>query len=126
MALQKCKECGKEISSDAKTCPQCGKPQPKRSPWGCAIIAVIFLFIMISALSNQTPSTPDTPPAGSDPASATDAQIYREFEICMNSAKKQIGDNKLEARRVAAGCMMQLEKYGKKRAKKAFDLYYDL
>lgn len=26
MALIKCKECGKEISSQSKTCPNCGNP----------------------------------------------------------------------------------------------------
>jgi predicted amidophosphoribosyltransferase len=26
MALIKCPECGKEISSDAESCPHCGKP----------------------------------------------------------------------------------------------------
>jgi seryl-tRNA(Sec) selenium transferase len=56
----------------------------------------------------------------------TDDQIYREFEICMNRAKAQIGDNKLEARRQATSCMMQLSKYGHDRAKKAFNIYWDL
>lgn len=27
MAMKKCKECGKEISKDAKVCPNCGKKQ---------------------------------------------------------------------------------------------------
>jgi len=31
MAMTKCKECGKEISSSAKTCPNCGKDQRKFS-----------------------------------------------------------------------------------------------
>jgi uncharacterized membrane protein YvbJ len=26
MALIKCKECGKEVSSEAKNCPNCGYP----------------------------------------------------------------------------------------------------
>ena len=28
MALAKCLECGKEVSRSAKTCPNCGKPDP--------------------------------------------------------------------------------------------------
>jgi hypothetical protein len=58
--------------------------------------------------------------------STTDAQIYREFEICMNKAKKIVDDNKLEGRAIAANCMMQLKKYGDKRAKKAFNTYFYL
>ena len=30
MALIKCPECGKEISSNAVTCPNCGNPVPKK------------------------------------------------------------------------------------------------
>lgn len=28
MALSKCVECGKEVSTTAKTCPSCGNPEP--------------------------------------------------------------------------------------------------
>lgn len=28
MALIRCKECGKEVSSSAVTCPHCGVPEP--------------------------------------------------------------------------------------------------
>jgi hypothetical protein len=31
MALVTCRECGKQISSDARACPHCGKVQPDRS-----------------------------------------------------------------------------------------------
>ncbi|MCX5825332.1 MAG: hypothetical protein NTY86_18020 [Deltaproteobacteria bacterium] len=126
MALKKCKECDKEISTDAKVCPQCGKPQPKRSPWGCAIVAVIAVIIFMFAISNQSPTTPRTPPVGSDPATATDEQIYREFEVCMNEAKKTVGDDKLKGQAIAGNCMLGLKKYGDKRAQKAFKLYFNL
>lgn len=32
MALIKCKECGHEISDEALTCPNCGKPQRDKLP----------------------------------------------------------------------------------------------
>ena len=28
MAMSKCKECGKAVSTEAKTCPKCGLPKP--------------------------------------------------------------------------------------------------
>jgi hypothetical protein len=58
--------------------------------------------------------------------SITDDQIYREYERCMNSAKGYIDSDKLEARRQAAVCVTQLAKYGDARAKRAFNIYWNL
>ena len=69
MALAKCKECGKKVSTSAKTCPSCGVPSPtkkekntethlgikKGSPEGNAIgiiIMVAFWGIVIFAILN--------------------------------------------------------------------------
>ena len=30
MAMSKCKECGKSVSTLAKTCPKCGVPNPTK------------------------------------------------------------------------------------------------
>lgn len=30
MALEPCRECGHEVSTEAETCPQCGVPNPTR------------------------------------------------------------------------------------------------
>ncbi len=127
MALKKCSECGKEISTEAKDCPHCGKPQRKKTRWGLLIsIGLILLVLFMWVASMQPPTTQSMPVIGSDPKIATDAQIYREFEICMNEAKKTVGDNKLEGQAIAARCMMGLKKYGDMRAKKVFNLYFDL
>lgn len=32
MALQPCRECGRMVSTEASTCPQCGVPDPTQSP----------------------------------------------------------------------------------------------
>ena len=66
MALKKCKECGKEVSSKAANCPSCGVPiQRKR---GClSTIALIFvaLFVVgiIASLLNSPSGTSTTPEA---------------------------------------------------------------
>jgi len=44
MAMVKCKECGKEISSDAKICPNCGAKIKKKT--GCSIFVISFIGIM--------------------------------------------------------------------------------
>lgn len=43
MALKKCKECGTQVSSSAKTCPNCGK---KLKHTGLIIFTFIFVIIL--------------------------------------------------------------------------------
>ena len=54
MALKTCKECGKEISTKADKCPNCGAPIKKKSQVGClgAVIIIIFVLILIGWISN--------------------------------------------------------------------------
>ncbi len=46
MALKKCVECGKEISSSAKICPHCGKRNPTISSLQKFITFILFCFII--------------------------------------------------------------------------------
>lgn len=68
MALKKCKECGKEVSTKAKECPSCGAPVKSSSSVGClTIIAIIFIIGMIGSLfdndkSDKTSRTQTTTP----------------------------------------------------------------
>lgn len=59
----KCKACGAEIATSAKTCPQCGAPNKKM---GClpTFLCVIVIFVAIIAVAailggGETPNTPD-------------------------------------------------------------------
>jgi len=67
MALIKCKECGNDISTQAKTCPKCGAPRPKRSISLRRILIGTFLLgltlIVIGNISshNEVQSTAMTP-----------------------------------------------------------------
>lgn len=74
--LVKCKECGEEVSTEAKACPKCGAPveitlgdkmiaasasPPKKKP-GCLTqillgIVGIFVLIIIGAIFTDTPET---------------------------------------------------------------------
>lgn len=51
MALRTCKECGKEVSSRADKCPNCGAPV-KRKGIGCCggILILLFIGIIASAI----------------------------------------------------------------------------
>lgn len=65
MALTRCPECKKEISTKAGACPHCGyvKPKPKQYGCGTVILISIVVGIWVSAISpnHQTTSKPPTP-----------------------------------------------------------------
>jgi len=71
--LVKCKDCGHEISKQAKSCPQCGAPQ-KRKTSGCAWIALVLLGLFLYALikgggaSSRVTPPPATPKPTAAPA----------------------------------------------------------
>ncbi|MFH2120927.1 MAG: hypothetical protein ABIJ25_11105 [Pseudomonadota bacterium] len=69
MALQKCHDCGKDVSSEAKSCPNCGaitrrieiKPRQHNKPNGCLIIVgILFAFVMLVALINECEKNSNT------------------------------------------------------------------
>src|SRR5688500_8523936 len=48
MALQACRECGKQVSTNAATCPHCGTPAPtKPAATGAILKAVVGLVVFV-------------------------------------------------------------------------------
>ncbi|MDP1859702.1 MAG: zinc ribbon domain-containing protein [Gemmatimonadaceae bacterium] len=84
MAMGNCRECGKEVSSEAKSCPHCGVARPvptdpKAAAIGCAVmlgIGVLFYWGVCSGPST-TPGYVSSAPApavsGCDAAAAVAA-----------------------------------------------------
>ncbi|GEM_PF-4094550 len=127
MAEKQCPKCKMMIDQGATKCPHCRSTVgTSMGTWIIAGILVLFLISFMSGVSKNSSSISSTPDVSSNPATATDDQIYREFEICMNDAKKALPENKLEGRRQAAFCVGELSKYGNKRAKKAMAMYFDM
>ncbi len=60
MALKTCKECRKQISTEAKVCPNCGKKNPTASSTHPIVWAmlVIGIFVLIGSLSSNSSSSP--------------------------------------------------------------------
>lgn len=64
MALKSCRECKKEVSTEAKTCPHCGATSPTKKPastkdtmiGAVAIIAVVAIGIAVSGESDAEKS----------------------------------------------------------------------
>ncbi len=67
MALKKCPECKKEISSQAKACPHCGAKQINKIAAGCgAIVGLAIVAVIIGSIISGTSKKPDQssiPPA---------------------------------------------------------------
>lgn len=78
MALLKCTECGKEVSSKASTCPNCGAPV-KASKVGCIgkfFIGLLLLFLV----SLFVPKLEQPKQAGQQQRAAEDAELNTKIE----------------------------------------------
>jgi uncharacterized protein (UPF0333 family) len=76
VSLRPCQECKKEISSDAKACPNCGKQQTTGSNHGCLIIIIVLVVVGVigrMASHDSSDSAKSTPPSGTVSTSSTDA-----------------------------------------------------
>lgn len=67
MATRKCKDCGNQVSTRAKQCPQCGAPVKRKS--GClGAIALLFLvFVVIGIISSSVDQKPKPKPKSPAP-----------------------------------------------------------
>jgi hypothetical protein len=73
MALAKCRECGHEVSTEAKTCPGCGVSKPtKRSGPSTGLLVVVFLILLFVFASMFTTPSVDREPSASAPPSERD------------------------------------------------------
>ena len=73
MALIKCKDCGKEVSSKAKACPNCGRAVPKRTSLLTWLFAGFICFVILSAIFRDRSSQSVAPASTATPAATTAA-----------------------------------------------------
>jgi len=74
MALKACRECGKEVSTEAKQCPNCGVAHPTsqmssgtKGALGClAVIGLVTLIGVMSQSGGDQPSPPSRVPPTSN------------------------------------------------------------
>lgn len=81
MALTKCKECGKEISTKAESCPNCGVVLKKKTGslyYLVVVFLVVILLVSIGSLMNNDSTKPE---AGfSMPSVGPEIATFEEYE----------------------------------------------
>ncbi|EAR7150476.1 zinc ribbon domain-containing protein [Salmonella enterica] len=73
MALVKCKECGKPISTEAKQCPHCGCPTGKRDTYPTWAWVVAIFFSVAIASWRMWPSSGEAKKTNTDTTAETSA-----------------------------------------------------
>lgn len=81
MAMTECKECKQEISTKAKTCPNCGVKDPGTKASDVIVLAVIILGISMCS-SDDEPSTSNTSAPAKTAPKKTPEQIAAEEAAC--------------------------------------------
>ena len=97
MAMKPCKECNREISSSAKTCPHCGKDQRN---WFArhkflTFLGIVLAIIVMSSMCGGNEGDPATVVSGNAEdtrevlAEVGDNIITEKFEITITSVKER-------------------------------------
>jgi hypothetical protein len=118
MALVKCTECGKEISNEAPSCPNCGKPTSaaadtgKRKGTGClpmiglivvgTVIATIVGVNLNSDDKSQSPETAQVASAARPVYKTTARALYRDYEANEVATDQKIGNSVVEVTGIIA------------------------
>ncbi len=92
MALQKCHECGKDVSSEAATCPNCGVKVVKKGynkSVGCIIViaAMVVVSMMIGVVSQCSEERNRAAVNQDSVKKATEAREKRKAEFLANTEK---------------------------------------
>ncbi|EKT4488947.1 MULTISPECIES: zinc-ribbon domain-containing protein [Shewanella] len=89
MALVKCKECGEQVSTKAKSCPKCGAKPPKKTSfltWAVLAFIVITVYGAYQQESNMTPEQ--------KAARAEKREVEKAEEAKRDAEKKAAQDEK--------------------------------
>lgn len=100
MALQKCHECGKDVSDEAKNCPSCGaKVVRQKKPVGPLGIAfcVLLLVAFIGAGLDDADSKNQVASTVPDQAASSPSSVDKTFWVYHNTADELTGKSVRQA-----------------------------
>jgi hypothetical protein len=113
MALKKCNECGKEVSTKAESCPNCGAVLRKKTGCLTTIGASFLIFIVLGVLGslmNENSTTPSSKPEAGFKMPSIGKQIvtfdeyqriqnglsYRQVVQIIGAEGEEVSRNKME------------------------------
>jgi hypothetical protein len=73
MALVKCKECGEQVSTSAKSCPKCGAKPPKKTSMFTWVVGFFLVCAVYAAIRTPSAKTSDQAASSSALSSVTTA-----------------------------------------------------
>lgn len=79
MAIRKCRECGNDVSTSAKTCPKCGVSDPAKSRASMSIMKIMPFVIAAAIIYGIRESRDDTaaPPPATQEAPKPDLDLTK-------------------------------------------------
>lgn len=83
----KCKECGKDISTEAKVCPNCGAKSKKNVGILGVIFAGLFGLMVFTCNSPNTTSPKPEPTAAEKAASAKRELVFQKVVLALKTIK---------------------------------------
>lgn len=78
MALVKCKECGEQISTKAKSCPKCGAATPKKTSLFTWFVLVFIIAVIYFSTQSTTPDSASTTSTSKSPTAPTGTKNVKE------------------------------------------------
>jgi hypothetical protein len=107
MALTPCRECKKEVSTGAKSCPHCGAKKPSESATERMIVEfIVLIFIVVFFISFCT--------GGDETSQPKKNENLSEFDICKRKYSKtyrDLGESFLQAdKRALNTCVIERER----------------
>ncbi len=121
MAIKKCEECGKEVSTEAEMCPSCGIVIKKKGSgvfkWVLGIFLGLVTFVLISPLMNNTlslkhSSSHNTPSIENDTVTLEkykqiqDGMSYKKVVSIIGTEGEEMSRNKIDG---VPGVMQSIE-----------------
>jgi hypothetical protein len=101
MALTACTECGKDISTKAAACPQCGAKRPRSWTWLWILVGLVVALFTFGYI------------AASTPGGKARIKDKLAIETCWNEQKRQANDPSTAAV-VTGACVMLEDEYERK------------
>jgi RNA polymerase subunit RPABC4/transcription elongation factor Spt4 len=81
MALKPCRECKKEVSTEATVCPHCGTPKPTtpQQTWKDTLVGLIVVIVVVGGLVTMCSDSDEQKKAKAAESALKDAQCNQDL-----------------------------------------------